>query len=121
MANDDERIALFLDYENLAIGARDGLGVSPFDFDPVADALAERGRVVVRRAYADWSYFDADRQLLAADQRIVEPRTGEAAKHAEGGKQNGVSVGHSGRPTASLRPLKHTSNFSQLAANQNRD
>ena len=25
--NDDERIALFLDYENLAIGARDGLGV----------------------------------------------------------------------------------------------
>ena len=26
MINDDERIALFLDYENLAIGARDGLG-----------------------------------------------------------------------------------------------
>jgi hypothetical protein len=40
--NDDERIALFLDYENLAIGARDGLGVSPFDFGPIADALAER-------------------------------------------------------------------------------
>jgi len=68
VANDDERIALFLDYENLAIGARDGLGVSPFDFDPVADALAERGRVVVRRAYADWSYFDADRRLLARAQ-----------------------------------------------------
>ena len=29
MANDDERIALFLDYENLAIGARDGLGEDP--------------------------------------------------------------------------------------------
>ena len=41
--NDDERIALFLDYENLAIGARDGLGVAPFDFAPIADALAERG------------------------------------------------------------------------------
>jgi uncharacterized protein (TIGR00288 family) len=68
VANDDERIALFLDYENLAIGARDGLGVSPFDFDPVADALAERGRVVVRRAYADWSYFDTDRRLLARAQ-----------------------------------------------------
>ena len=54
MINDDERIALFLDYENLAIGARDGLGVSPFDFGPVADALADRGRVVARRAYADW-------------------------------------------------------------------
>jgi uncharacterized protein (TIGR00288 family) len=68
VANDDERIAVFLDYENLAIGARDGLGVSPFDFGPVSDALAERGRVVVRRAYADWSYFDADRRLLARAQ-----------------------------------------------------
>ena len=62
MSNDDERIALFLDYENLAIGAREGLGVAQFDFRPVADALAERGRVVVRRAYADWSYFDEDRR-----------------------------------------------------------
>src|SRR3954451_1173764 len=68
VANDDERIALFLDYENLAIGARDGLGVSPFDFGPVADALAERGRGVPRRAYADWSYFDEDRRLLARAQ-----------------------------------------------------
>jgi uncharacterized LabA/DUF88 family protein len=68
MINDDERIALFLDYENLAIGARDGLGVAPFDFGPIADALAERGRVVARRAYADWSYFDEDRRLLARAQ-----------------------------------------------------
>jgi NYN domain/OST-HTH/LOTUS domain len=66
--NDDERIALFLDYENLAIGARDGLRVSPFDFAPIADAVAERGRVVTRRAYADWSYFDEDRRLLARAQ-----------------------------------------------------
>jgi uncharacterized protein (TIGR00288 family) len=60
----EERIALFLDYENLAIGARDHLGGMTFDLRPVADALAERGRVVVRRAYADWSYFDEDRRTL---------------------------------------------------------
>jgi uncharacterized protein (TIGR00288 family) len=60
----EERIALFLDYENLAIGARDHLGGMAFDLRPVADALAERGRVVVRRAYADWSYFDEDRRRL---------------------------------------------------------
>ncbi|HVE63021.1 MAG TPA: NYN domain-containing protein [Mycobacteriales bacterium] len=85
-----ERIALFLDYENLAIGARDGLGVSPFDFGPVADALAERGRVVVRRAYADWSYFDADRRLLARahvelieiPQHITFPEVDSADDHA---------------------------------------
>ena len=50
----EDRIALFLDYENLAIGAREHLGGMTFDFRPIADALAERGRVVVRRAYADW-------------------------------------------------------------------
>jgi uncharacterized protein (TIGR00288 family) len=60
----EERIALFLDYENLALGARDHLGGMAFDLRPVADALAERGRVVVRRAYADWSYFDEDRRML---------------------------------------------------------
>jgi uncharacterized LabA/DUF88 family protein len=60
----EERIALFLDYENLAISARDHLGGQSFELRPVADALAERGRVVVRRAYADWSYFDEDRRML---------------------------------------------------------
>ncbi|MHA6617828.1 NYN domain-containing protein [Pseudonocardia sp. DLS-67] len=85
MINDDERIALFLDYENLAIGARDGLGVAPFDFGPVADALAERGRVVARRAYADWSAFDEDRRLLARAQvELIEipQRLGGSRKNA---------------------------------------
>jgi NYN domain/OST-HTH/LOTUS domain len=83
--NDEERIALFLDYENLAIGARDGLGVSPFDFGPVADALADRGRVVSRKAYADWSYFADDRRLLAGAQvELIEipQRMGASRKNA---------------------------------------
>ena len=69
MAIDDQepRIAVYLDYENLAIGARENLG-TVFDFVPVADALAERGRVIVRKAYADWSYFDADRRMLTRHQ-----------------------------------------------------
>ncbi|ODU01714.1 MAG: hypothetical protein ABS81_19935 [Pseudonocardia sp. SCN 72-86] len=85
MISDDERIALFLDYENLAIGAREGLGVSPFDFGPIADALAERGRVVSRKAYADWSYFDEDRRLLARAQvELIEipQRLGGSRKNA---------------------------------------
>ncbi|HSK90599.1 MAG TPA: NYN domain-containing protein [Euzebyales bacterium] len=63
MTTDEERIALLIDYENLAIGAREDLRMT-FQLGPVADALAERGRVVVRRAYADWSYFDDDRRML---------------------------------------------------------
>ena len=64
---EEERIAVFIDYENLAIGAREDLGVE-FRFKPIADALAERGRVVVRRAYADWTHFDKDRQMLTLNQ-----------------------------------------------------
>lgn len=63
----DARIAVYLDYENLAIGARESLNAS-FDFGVVADALAERGRVIARRAYADWSYFDDDRRMLTRHQ-----------------------------------------------------
>ncbi len=84
MTSDDERIALFLDYENLAIGAREQLGGS-LDFRPIADALAERGRVVVRRAYADWSYFEEDRRMLTRHQvELIEmpQRMGAVRKNA---------------------------------------
>jgi uncharacterized protein (TIGR00288 family) len=82
---DEERIALFLDYENLAIGARESLGAGVFDFRPIADALAERGRVVVRRAYADWSYFEDDRRMLTRHQvELIEipQRMGAVRKNA---------------------------------------
>ena len=85
MERDEERIALFMDYENLAIGARDALGGMRFDFRPIADALAERGRVVVRRAYADWSYFDEDRRMLTRSHvELIEipQRMGGARKNA---------------------------------------
>ena len=84
MTPDDERIALFLDYENLAIGAREALG-GGFDFRPIADALAERGRVVVRRAYADWSYFEDDRRVLTRNHvELIEipQRMGAVRKNA---------------------------------------
>jgi uncharacterized protein (TIGR00288 family) len=85
MTTDEERIALFLDYENLAIGAREDLGGMKFDLKPIADALAERGRVVVRRAYADWSYFDDDRRMLTMQHvELIEipQRMGAVRKNA---------------------------------------
>jgi uncharacterized protein (TIGR00288 family) len=81
----EERIALFMDYENLALGARDHLGGQRFDFRPIADSLAERGRVVVRRAYADWSYFDEDRRMLTRSHvELIEipQRMGTSRKNA---------------------------------------
>lgn len=81
----EERLALFLDFENLAIGAREDLGGHVFEFGPIADALAERGRVVVRRAYADWTMFELARRDLAEHQvELIEipQRIGPTRKNA---------------------------------------
>jgi len=80
---EEERIGLFLDFENLAIGARER-GVH-FEFKPIADALAERGRVVVRRAYADWSMFgDSGRDLTRHHVELIEipQRMGRVRKNS---------------------------------------
>ncbi|MDQ3876761.1 MAG: NYN domain-containing protein [Actinomycetota bacterium] len=83
MANEEERIALFFDYENLALGARDR--GDTLDVGVIMDALTERGRVVIRRAYADWNLFADHRQALVA-QRVelieVPQRTGFVRKNA---------------------------------------
>jgi uncharacterized LabA/DUF88 family protein len=82
---EEERIALFLDYENLAIGARESLHGMQFDLRPVLDALAERGRVIARKAYADWSYFDEDRRMLTRSHvELIEipQRMGAVRKNA---------------------------------------
>ena len=43
MAIDEERIALFIDYENLAIGAKEeGLR---FDLKPIADAVGPQNAI----------------------------------------------------------------------------
>jgi uncharacterized LabA/DUF88 family protein len=64
---EEERIALFVDFENLALGARDRGG--SLDMGIIMNALTERGRVVYRRAYADWNLFSEHRQGLLG-QRI---------------------------------------------------
>jgi uncharacterized protein (TIGR00288 family) len=83
VADDEERIALFIDFENLAIGARDR--GETLDMAIVMDALSERGRVVARRAYADWNLFSDHRPGLVS-QRIemieVPQRSGMVRKNA---------------------------------------
>src|SRR6266540_2820979 len=83
MATDEERIALFIDHENLVLGARD-IGRT-FDIGPIMDALAERGRVVARRAYADWTLFSEDRRSLVqhnCELIDIPQRTGMVRKNA---------------------------------------
>jgi uncharacterized protein (TIGR00288 family) len=55
MNNNEHRIALFLDFENLVTNT--GISANNFDLQPAMDRLLERGKVVFRRAYCDWSRF----------------------------------------------------------------
>ncbi len=56
------RIALFIDFENLV--TRTGLSPEKFDVQPMLDLLLEKGKVVYRRAYCDWTRFSAAKQGL---------------------------------------------------------
>lgn len=69
--NSEERLALYVDHENVAIGARD-IGYR-FDPKPLMDALAERGRLITRRAYADWNLFREDRRdMVDSNVELIE-------------------------------------------------
>src|SRR3954471_13723188 len=63
MVSDKERrIALFIDFENLVTNT--GISAATFDLQPAIDHLLEKGKVVFRRAYCDWSRFrEAPRRL----------------------------------------------------------
>ncbi len=57
MQSDAVNIALFIDFENLAIGAKQS-GYKKFQIDLVLTRLREIGRILYKRAYSDWSSFD---------------------------------------------------------------
>ena len=53
---DEPLIAVFVDYENLAIGVRQ-MRKGNFKIDLVLRRLLEKGRIVFKRAYCDWSRY----------------------------------------------------------------
>ena len=57
--SDEPLIAVFVDYENLAIGVRDVRDnrSGEFEIALVLKRLLEKGRIVYKRAYCDWSHY----------------------------------------------------------------
>jgi len=49
------QLAVFVDFENLALGLRDG--DPPFDVRRILERLLEKGKVIAKVAYADWGRF----------------------------------------------------------------
>src|SRR5512145_2381608 len=57
--SDEPLIAVFVDYENLAIGVRDAK-MGRFRVEIVLKRLLEKGRIVYKRAYCDWGRYRED-------------------------------------------------------------
>jgi len=53
---EERKIALFCDLENVALGVRDS-EIKRFDIHLVLERLVEKGKIIVKRAYADWERY----------------------------------------------------------------
>ena len=76
-------IAVFVDYENLALGARDTKW-GDFRIELVLKRLLEKGRIVFKRAYCDWSqYRNAVREFHSHGIEMVDiPRSKMSGKNS---------------------------------------
>ena len=54
MSSEEPLIAVFVDFENLALGVRD-TKAGEFKIELILKRLLEKGRIVYKRAYCDWS------------------------------------------------------------------
>lgn len=64
-------LAIYCDFENVALGARDAK--YDFDIELVLARLLDKGKIVVKKAYADWErYKSARRALHEASFELIE-------------------------------------------------
>src|SRR5436190_7907824 len=70
--SDEPLIAVFIDFENLAIGVRH-MQAGEFNIQLVLRRLLEKGRIVYKRAYCDWSHYrDAVREFHGQGVELVD-------------------------------------------------
>ena len=79
-------IAVFIDFDNIEIGVKSTLGEN-FDVGAILDALKERGEVVTKIAYADWTRAgEYSRHLTQHAIRLVQRNL------TPGGDKNGADI-----------------------------
>jgi uncharacterized protein (TIGR00288 family) len=81
--SEEPLIAVFVDFENLALGVRDMKG-GRFKIDLILKRLLEKGRIVVKRAYCDWSnYRDDVRDFHSHGIELIDiPRSKASGKNS---------------------------------------
>ena len=82
MPDNDRSLAAFVDFENLALGFQGRR--ERFEIVKVLERLVEKGKIVAKKAYADWSRFAAYTGPLheAAIELIEIPRRGQSGKNS---------------------------------------
>ncbi len=76
-------VAVFCDYENVAIGVRDAR-YEAFDIEMVLERILDKGKVVVKKAYADWDRFKSAKRSMheAAFELIEIPHVSYSGKNS---------------------------------------
>src|SRR5438132_5848953 len=82
MAEGDRALAVFVDFENLALGFQGRR--DRFEIDRVLERLVEKGKIVAKRAYADWSRFAPYTAPLheAAIELVEIPKRAQTGKNS---------------------------------------
>jgi uncharacterized protein (TIGR00288 family) len=82
MANEERALAVFIDFENLALGFQGRR--DRFDIARVLERLVEKGKIVAKKAYADWSRFGPYTAPLheAAIELVEIPRRNQTGKNS---------------------------------------
>ena len=83
MQNDEKRIAVFIDFENVAMGVRESK-YGNFNIDLVLKRLVEKGKIMVKRAYSDWHRYAEFKRAFhqAAIELIDVPQTRYSGKNS---------------------------------------
>lgn len=81
METDERTLAVFIDFENLALGMK---GSKVFDMSKVLERLVEKGKVVVKKAYADWSRYSKYKHAMheLAIELIEIPKRSQTGKNS---------------------------------------
>jgi len=83
MQNDEKRIAVFIDFENVAMGVRES-NYGNFDIELVLKRLVEKGKIMVKRAYSDWHRYSEFKRAFhqSAIELIDVPQTRYSGKNS---------------------------------------
>ena len=82
-SNDNISMALFCDFENVALGVRDAQ-YDKFDIKPILERLLLKGSIVVKKAYCDWERYKGFKATMhEANFELIEiPHVRQSGKNS---------------------------------------